>query len=76
MSETAEDTPIHEVPVAADVLATPSEGLDSRPQPAKRVIVLGGGIAGLVAAFELVRQGHEPLILEAQNRVGGRIHPA
>jgi monoamine oxidase len=60
-------------PVADDVLATPEEGLEPRPQPGKRVIILGGGIAGLVAAFELKRQGHEPLILEAQNRVGGRV---
>jgi monoamine oxidase len=41
---------------------------------AKRVIVIGGGIAGLVAADELKRLGHEPIVLEAQNRVGGRIY--
>jgi monoamine oxidase len=40
----------------------------------KRVLVLGGGIAGLAAAHELVELGHDPLILEAQNRPGGRIH--
>jgi monoamine oxidase len=39
-------------------------GLEPRDRPAKRVIVIGGGIAGLVAAFELVRQGHEPLCCE------------
>jgi monoamine oxidase len=72
--ETAEDTPISTVPVEPGVLATPSEGLEHRPQPAKRVIILGAGIAGLVTAYELARQGHEPLILEAQNRVGGRIY--
>ena len=41
---------------------------------AKRVIVMGAGLAGLVAAYELRAQGHEPLVLEAQNRVGGRIY--
>ena len=61
-------------PVPRDVLAVPAEGLGSRPQPAKRVIVIGGGIAGLVAAFELARQGHEPIVLEAQHRVGGRVY--
>ncbi len=39
----------------------------------KRVIVVGAGLAGLSAAYELLKAGHEPLILEAQHRVGGRI---
>ena len=30
-------------------------------------------MAGLVAAYELLRAGHEPLLLEAQNRPGGRV---
>jgi monoamine oxidase len=60
-------------PISEEVVETATEGLDPRPGPAKRVIIIGGGIAGLVAAFELVRQGHEPLILEAQHRVGGRV---
>ena len=29
------------------------DGLDSRPVPRKRVVVLGAGLAGLVAAYEL-----------------------
>ena len=35
---------------------------------------MGAGVAGLVAAHELKRAGHEPLILEGQHRVGGRVH--
>ncbi len=31
-------------------------------------------MAGLVAAYELKRAGHRPLILEGQQRVGGRVH--
>jgi monoamine oxidase len=42
-------------------------------QERKRVVVLGAGVAGLVAAYELKALGHEVLVLEAQNRVGGRI---
>ncbi|HVE68226.1 MAG TPA: FAD-dependent oxidoreductase [Solirubrobacteraceae bacterium] len=42
--------------------------------PGKRVLVLGAGMAGLAAAHELVALGHDPLVLEAQNRPGGRIH--
>jgi len=67
------DQPLVDTPVEPETLATPAMGLEPRDQPAKRVIVIGGGIAGLVAAFELVRQGHEPLVLEAQHRVGGRV---
>ena len=32
------------------------------------------GIAGLVAGYELRRQGHDVVILEAQGRVGGRVY--
>jgi monoamine oxidase len=65
---------IPSVPVDRETLATPTVGLEPRPGPGKRVIVIGAGIAGLVAAFELARQGHDPLVLEAQNRVGGRVY--
>ncbi len=66
--------PMTEAPLTRDVLTTPSGGLEPIPQTPKRVLVVGAGIAGLVAAFELKRQGHEVLVLEAQNRVGGRIY--
>ena len=37
------------------------------------VIVIGGGIAGLGAAMRLQDRGLEPLVLEAESRVGGRM---
>src|SRR5258708_20021112 len=37
------------------------------------VIVVGGGIAGLGAAVRLKDRGLEPLVLEAESRVGGRM---
>jgi monoamine oxidase len=56
------------------VLAVPEHGLERRGPGGKRVVVIGAGLAGLVAGYELKRLGHEVVILEAQNRVGGRVH--
>ncbi len=39
----------------------------------KNVIIVGAGIAGLAAAYELAQVGHHVQILEMQERVGGRI---
>ncbi|NUN12182.1 MAG: FAD-dependent oxidoreductase [Myxococcales bacterium] len=38
-----------------------------------KIVVLGAGMAGLTAAYELMKRGHEVVVLEAQSRVGGRI---
>jgi monoamine oxidase len=42
--------------------------------PAKKVLVLGAGMAGLVAAYELTQLGHDITVLEARSRPGGRVH--
>jgi monoamine oxidase len=46
--------------------ATPGSGKGTR------VVVLGGGIAGLVTAYELRALGYECTVLEARERPGGR----
>jgi monoamine oxidase len=40
---------------------------------ARKVIVVGAGLAGLSAAFELSQAGYEVTILEARTRPGGRV---
>jgi monoamine oxidase len=39
----------------------------------QRIIVLGGGLAGLCAAYELQNLGHTVTVLEGQTRPGGRV---
>ncbi len=40
----------------------------------RKVVIVGAGLAGLAAGYELKRAGHIPIILEAQQRVGGRVY--
>jgi monoamine oxidase len=37
------------------------------------VIIIGGGLTGLIAAYELRKAGISSMILEAEDRVGGRV---
>ncbi|HSJ68339.1 MAG TPA: NAD(P)/FAD-dependent oxidoreductase [Anditalea sp.] len=39
----------------------------------KRVYIIGAGISGLVAAYELEAVGYRPVILEASSTIGGRL---
>ena len=55
---------------AAPVRTTPRPARAS----ASRVLVVGAGFAGLSCAVELTDLGWDVLVLEARDRVGGRVH--
>jgi monoamine oxidase len=66
----------------AAISAAPLASLTNTPQaPAggngrgggRRVVVLGAGLAGLGAAYNLMRHGYDVTVLEAQDRPGGRV---
>jgi 15-cis-phytoene desaturase len=39
----------------------------------KKVAIIGGGLSGLAAAKYLSDAGHEPLVLEARDVLGGKV---
>jgi 15-cis-phytoene desaturase len=44
-----------------------------RPADPKKVVVIGGGLAGLSTAKHLVDAGHLPIVIEARDLLGGKI---
>ena len=44
----------------------------SGAKPGASVLVLGAGLAGMVAAYELIKAGYKVTVLEYQDRPGGR----
>lgn len=57
---------------AAGWTAERQEATPTPPRP-QRIIVIGGGIAGLSCAYELVERGHDVTVLEASRRTGGHV---
>src|SRR5687768_16304340 len=59
------------------VWSTPAgaENFELPPQSGqgRSVVILGGGIAGLASAYELQRAGYRVTLLEARDRIGGRV---
>jgi monoamine oxidase len=60
---------------AGAIAGTPAQALaakHTRPRKTADVIVVGAGLAGLTAARKVRAAGHWVILMEAQNRVGGR----
>ena len=51
-----------------------SQLLAAKPNSRKSVLVLGAGLSGLYSALLLERQGFKVTVLEARDRLGGRVY--
>lgn len=58
---------------APPAVATTSTPTVRKPDAKPRVVIVGGGLSGLASARWLLSRGFEVTVLEAQERVGGRI---
>jgi len=50
-----------------------AEAVHAVAEPGERIAVIGAGLAGATAARTLADQGHDVVVVEARERVGGRI---
>ncbi len=52
----------------------PAASRAEEPSTDHDVVIVGGGVSGLYAAYTLKNLGYDVLILEASNRHGGRLY--
>jgi monoamine oxidase len=57
---------------AGTVLPTAADAKSTKRAKRADVVVVGGGLAGLTAAREVLKAGRSVVVLEARDRVGGR----
>src|SRR5262245_33004717 len=58
----------------AGLLMSSSGTSGATRQAGKRVVVIGAGLGGIAAAYELTAVGYEVMVVEARDRLGGRVH--
>lgn len=60
--------------LALDLIkAAPAHPFDlTKSKEGKKVVILGAGLAGMTAAYELTKLGYTCTVLEARDRIGGR----
>ncbi len=61
--------------VNAETMQTSKHYIKKTVEP-KKVVIIGGGIAGMEAARVLKLRGHNPVIYEASDKLGGTFIPA
>jgi monoamine oxidase len=62
------------ITAGAVVVLSSTLSLRAQGTKAKRVIIAGGGLAGLSCAYELQKGGFEVVVLEGNGQPGGRVH--
>lgn len=63
---------------SVDITQLGKSSLDAKPparapETGKKIAVIGGGPAGLSVAWQLWIKGHEPVVYDSQERLGGKI---
>jgi glutamate synthase (NADPH/NADH) small chain len=56
-----------------DWAAEAQEKISVLPKKAPRAAVVGGGLSGLTAAFDLAKKGYTAVVYERENRLGGSL---
>lgn len=51
----------------------PASKTEPNPSTKKKIIVAGAGIAGLCCGYELMKRGHEVVVMDASGRHGGHV---
>jgi len=63
-------------PIVAKSQKKSSDYFRKSSGPVKKIVIGGGGIGGLCCGYELMKKGHEVVVLEASGRHGGHVYTA